>query len=62
MVLTEKLFQGIWETQFNKNNTQDKDYHVNSNETIQVPTMQVKSKFKYADNSDIDAQVTILVS
>ncbi|XP_028159145.1 antichymotrypsin-2-like isoform X1 [Ostrinia furnacalis] len=53
-------FKGLWKYEFNINNTKPRDFHVNSNKTIQVPTMQQKGKFQYAELSDLNVQVVEL--
>lgn len=58
MVHNKIKFQGIWETKFNPNDTMPRDFYTSDDKTIQVPTMKLKSKFRYAELSDPSVQVT----
>ncbi|XP_059048367.1 zonadhesin-like [Achroia grisella] len=50
-------FKGTWKIQFDPKNTEDKDFSVTKDNIIQVKTMKVKDKFKYAESSDLDAKI-----
>ncbi|KAL4708388.1 hypothetical protein ACJJTC_019624, partial [Scirpophaga incertulas] len=49
-------FLGNWQYQFNANNTSDRDFHVNSQTTVQIPTMSQEHSFKYAEISSLDCK------
>ena len=42
-------FKGNWESQFQTDKTEVASFHTSSNQSIQVPMMTQKEKFKYAD-------------
>lgn len=45
-------FKGKWETQFDPANTRPAPFHVNVDQTVTVPMMSVKSRFKIARSDD----------
>ncbi|KOB71039.1 Serpin-28, partial [Operophtera brumata] len=47
---------GNWEHQFNKDNTKPRDFYLNDNKTVSVPTMFQQNTFKYGENPDIFAK------
>ncbi|XP_031769582.2 antichymotrypsin-2-like isoform X3 [Galleria mellonella] len=50
-------FKGTWKTKFDPKDTENKDFSVTKDDTIQVKTMKVKDKFKYAESTDLDAKI-----
>jgi serpin B len=48
-------FKGKWSSKFNKDNTQDRDFHLSETETIQVSTMYQKAKFKIKNFDNFSA-------
>jgi serpin B len=45
-------FKGKWQTQFDPANTRAAPFHVNVNQTVTVPMMSLKSRFKIARSDD----------
>ncbi|KAL4708410.1 hypothetical protein ACJJTC_019646 [Scirpophaga incertulas] len=50
-------FLGNWQHQFDGNDTSDRDFHVNSQTTVRIPTMYQQRSFKYAEISSLDCKV-----
>ncbi|CAH0407675.1 unnamed protein product [Chilo suppressalis] len=57
ILLSACYFKGTWKTKFNPNNTKSTDFYVNPSKTIKVDMMQLKTKMKYSNNKDLDAQL-----
>ena len=50
-------FKGDWSRKFNRDLTDDKDFHVTDTNTIRVPMMKMsKAKMMYGVNQDLDCQ------
>jgi serpin B len=45
-------FKGKWQNQFKTGETKPMDFHVNTNQTVTVPMMRQKSRFKMTYNDD----------
>ncbi|XP_028159139.1 uncharacterized protein LOC114351966 isoform X2 [Ostrinia furnacalis] len=50
-------FLGNWVDQFNPNNTKDRDFHVNNQKTVKIPTMYQESSFSYGENDTLDCKM-----
>ncbi|XP_063839518.1 antichymotrypsin-2-like isoform X5 [Ostrinia nubilalis] len=50
-------FLGNWVKQFNPNNTKDRDFHVNNQKTVKIPTMYQESSFSYGENDTLDCKM-----
>ncbi|UCG61567.1 MAG: serpin family protein [Candidatus Zixiibacteriota bacterium] len=48
-------FKGNWQSMFDKDDTQDDDFHVSSATTIKAPMMKQKSTCRYYDFGDLSA-------
>lgn len=56
MVLVNAIyFKGFWENQFDKEATRDEDFWTSSSESIKVPMMHKKAKFRYFHFKDLEA-------
>jgi serpin B len=54
LVLTNAIyFKGDWAVQFPKDNTKDTPFYINKNDTLNVPMMYHKEKFKFADCGEV---------
>ncbi len=57
LVLTNTVyFKGEWVRQFNQNDTKDKDFRINKDNIIRVPTMErtdEEARFNYAENNQL---------
>ncbi|XP_026470368.1 serine protease inhibitor 42Dd-like [Ctenocephalides felis] len=61
MVLVNALyFKGLWEKQFEIENTQDKPFYVTETETKNVSMMHIKNKFRYGEFEQLDAKAVEL--
>jgi len=49
-------FKGDWMTKFDVSSTKDEDFNVSANESVKVKLMDVKSKFYYGVNSELNCQ------
>ncbi|CAH0749795.1 unnamed protein product [Diatraea saccharalis] len=50
-------FKGSWKNKFNPEATQDRDFHVTKDKTIQVPTMFKNGNFKFGYSQELDAKL-----
>jgi serpin B len=50
-------FKGLWEKQFNADNTAVKKFHLNSKESKDVHMMYKKDKFGYLQSQELDADI-----
>jgi serpin B len=48
-------FKGLWATPFDKKLTKNAPFHVNSEESVDVPTMHTEAMFNYAENDTFQA-------
>lgn len=56
LVLTNAIyFKGDWETQFDKAQTKDEDFHVSPSQTVKTPLMHREGSFNYFDGSTFQA-------
>lgn len=53
-------FKGSWKHQFNASRTFKGDFHLGSNETVQVDYMTTKEKFKFGENEELKSSVVVL--
>ena len=54
LVLTNAIyFKGDWARQFPKDNTKETPFYINKSDTIHVPMMYHKERFKFADRGDV---------
>lgn len=57
LILTNAIyFKGIWEVQFDPDNTSDRDFEIDSGNTVEVPTMKLvdtKNVFNYTETDDL---------
>ncbi|KAJ0174291.1 hypothetical protein K1T71_010437 [Dendrolimus kikuchii] len=54
------FFQGHWHVPFNKNNTVDKDFHIDNNTTVKKPTMHLLQSLFYTENKELGAKMVEL--
>nr|XP_050844522.1 antichymotrypsin-2-like isoform X2 [Vespula vulgaris] len=58
MVLVNAVyFKGNWKTKFDPKFTKNEPFHVTKNEVINVPTMYMSGKFKYAELTELNAKL-----
>lgn len=58
MVLVNAVyFKGDWKTKFDPRLTKNEPFHVTKNEIINVPTMSMTGKFKYAELPELNAKL-----
>ncbi|XP_061704206.1 uncharacterized protein LOC133515652 [Cydia pomonella] len=57
LVLTTLFFKGTWKHQFNPNTTKTRAFYVTPTVQKQVPFMNVKDKFYYAESAKYDAKI-----
>lgn len=56
MVLVNAIyFKGLWAKQFKKEATYDQDFWTSSTESVKVPMMHQKDKFRYFHFRDLEA-------
>jgi serpin B len=55
VILNAVYFKGIWESQFNKNRTQDAPFHVSANKEVTVPLMYQTGKFRILEGNGFHA-------
>jgi serpin B len=53
-------FKGLWKNQFNKQNTKEADFHLNSKDTVKVQMMKLEADFPYAEIEELGAKAVAL--
>ncbi|KAJ0174288.1 hypothetical protein K1T71_010434 [Dendrolimus kikuchii] len=51
------FFQGQWLVAFNRNKTEEKDFHLSSGKTVKKPTMHLENRFLYAENHELGVKL-----
>ncbi|KAJ0174292.1 hypothetical protein K1T71_010438 [Dendrolimus kikuchii] len=54
------FFQGHWHVPFDKNDTVDKDFHIDNSNTVKKPTMHLKQSLFYTENQALGAKMVEL--
>lgn len=60
ILLNAVYFKGDWKNKFDKNRTSSKKFYLNKTTAIEVPTMQIKSKFLYKPLDELNAKCIII--
>lgn len=56
MVLLNAIhFKGLWKHKFQKQHTKDEDFYINESDSVKVPMMSIKERFRYAELPEFDA-------
>ncbi|CAB3252057.1 unnamed protein product [Arctia plantaginis] len=53
-------FKGKWQNKFDKDRTEDRDFHVTKDKTVTVKMMNKLADFKYGESQELDAQLVEL--
>lgn len=53
------ILKGAWEDPFEKELTEEKDFHVNKNKVIKVPMMYRLGRYSYLESDELKSQVSI---
>nr|XP_027226657.1 leukocyte elastase inhibitor A-like [Penaeus vannamei] len=58
MVLVNAVyFKGLWLNQFDESDTHDQEFWISAEESVQVPMMHIKKKFRYFNHRDLDSTI-----
>nr|AHI48498.1 serine protease inhibitor [Penaeus japonicus] len=58
MVLVNAVyFKGLWQNQFNESETYDQEFWISAEESVQVPMMHIKKKFRYFNHKGLNSTI-----